>query len=858
LTNKLNFFSILGIKTAMKCLVEGTRFPGTGSACHIHNLAMQGLAVCSTNIKKEEKEELRELVNFMGGVYLDDLKVEVTHLISDTVRSVKYELAAKKGVKIMHPDWVRNVWRKSQESKSIVRATDEQFDTHKLPCFFSLCITSTGLKLADRGDCKNKVEENGGTYSANFNKLIDILITTESSIGSDKFKLAKKLNKFCLAQEWIKESIEHGYAMPFADYEVKGLVKMSTPTKAGSKADHTISKFNPDSTQLSEISRVSSFNPDVSLSETQGSVMTRRKAAFIPPIEAPYKKVMAQVSLKGAKRLEMILDGYNFYLSGFSNDESQQLGKVLSSLGGIKIDGISDQVTHVIIGADEPKLFNELEDHRIEPVVLKLEWLVAVIEKKSLVNEHEFEAHWPGKEKNALAKPSPASKKAMKSLSNTFKKPRNVPKFQLEQKKKNEHEEDINLVSQYLDVPNTTQGGDLVPNETQDSLIVPPPFKFLHAKYVFIYGYDDPEKSASIIEICEHVGATLVDSSFDKVVDFVITKSAPFDKKINPPVKYKHIVMDSWLDQCKNAQECLEVEYYNRPLEKLHPDQQPLKEEIFVVTNYKDNVRNFIGILVEGLGGIFSETLKASENSILITPTTVGRKFEKTKEWEKTAVSVEWLLECYEKKQRVDETPYLIGGTKASKLNIKRRDSIVPSSQGASTSFLFGAGTASDFDLDPPIENFDDVDDLHVLVTPMRTKALRNVVETTPKTPATPVSQMDISSLCAEMPTPQRQITKAALYEYQQKNAISPRKKRIQALIDTPSSKAADAVESPMPELPDCMKPTEYDYGIRPNSSPSAQWFHKRKLDGLDQNYIPRLPKKTKIEETVPTVRFEL
>jgi hypothetical protein len=67
---------------------------------------MKDLVICATNMTKEEKKELKQLVLFMGGKYLDDLKETVTHLVSKSVSSLKYEIAAQNGVKIMHIDWV--------------------------------------------------------------------------------------------------------------------------------------------------------------------------------------------------------------------------------------------------------------------------------------------------------------------------------------------------------------------------------------------------------------------------------------------------------------------------------------------------------------------------------------------------------------------------------------------------------------------------------------------------------------------------------------------------------------------------------------------------------------------------------
>lgn len=54
---------------------------------HIHNLAMRSMIVSATNLTKVEKKEIRELVSFMGAIYIDALRDTVTHLISKTVVS---------------------------------------------------------------------------------------------------------------------------------------------------------------------------------------------------------------------------------------------------------------------------------------------------------------------------------------------------------------------------------------------------------------------------------------------------------------------------------------------------------------------------------------------------------------------------------------------------------------------------------------------------------------------------------------------------------------------------------------------------------------------------------------------------
>jgi twin BRCT domain len=95
----------MGARCLLTVLLEGIPFPST--PLQICNLAMKDLGICATNMTNEEKQELKQLVLFMGGEYLEDLYETATHLVSKSVSSLKHMIAAQNGVKNMHIDWVR-------------------------------------------------------------------------------------------------------------------------------------------------------------------------------------------------------------------------------------------------------------------------------------------------------------------------------------------------------------------------------------------------------------------------------------------------------------------------------------------------------------------------------------------------------------------------------------------------------------------------------------------------------------------------------------------------------------------------------------------------------------------------------
>lgn len=821
-------------------LIEKT--PTPRGLYHVHNLSMRNLIICPTGMNKEKKKELKSLVNYMGGIYLDYLTDGVTHLISDTVRSVKYERAAQNGIKVMHADWITSVWQKSLKAPLNIVATDTQFESFKLPVFFSLCVTTTGLNTQDRNLIKTHVEDNGGRYSPSFNGTVDILIMNRDAIGSQKFKAAQKLGKLCLLPSWIIDSVEQGFSIANEPYLlqdpnslVKKNMKASTPTK---NANVTVSKFNPDNTQLSEISRASSLLiPDLSLCETNISSRPSIAADARPSGSGlrsststsssnDYKPILAKVTLAGAKKAGNVLDGLSFHLTGFSVEETALLGRVLSALGGTKIDNISDQITHFIVGALDPKLFVLIENYHIDPVVVKINWLAKVIQEQKIVDENEFLIERPGKQRIANEKPSPASKKAMKSLSSTFKKPA-IPKFQLDEAKKVDVEEE-SVLSQYLDN-----------HQPEDDANFSETVKFLMGKYVYVHGFSDSSSGTVILHECERAGAALVDDTFHKEIDYIIAPSQIMPQIRHSIKNFKHIVSDRWLEDCATAGECVPVQFYHKPLHKLLPKEQPLKDEIFVVSNYKNMEREYIKGLVSNLGGECLEILRRTDNPIVISPDMTGAKCTSAKGWNLAVLPVEWLLECYGTKKRVDESSFLLGGTKPTLRNTKKRPSVVPSSQDPNFS-------QNNFDeLDPPIENYGE-DEGHK-AGPSYTTPLRQAhanLNNNEKTPDTPYQPLNASILCRDMSTPRRIYIKKLLAEGKEERrnlpAESPRRKRIESILDTPSSRktrATNLPESPFPVIPDCLKMPLKDYSLRPNSSPESQWFHKRKLEALDTNY---------------------
>lgn len=386
------------------------------------------------------------------------------------------------------------------------------------------------------------------------------------------------------------------------------------------------------------------------------------------------------------------------------------------------------------------------------------------------------------------------------------------------------------------------------PSKKKESFAVPSPPRFEYSedasdesfiqilidKTVCVYGYNNDIDSMQVIKECEKLGAKLVDSSYTKTVDYVITTTDVMDVDI-PKLKYKNLVSDIWLEESVEIGRCIEpIKFYHRSLFKIPEKHQVLKDEIFVCSNYESNrQRPFIRILVKLLGGVCNEALSRSEGPILICPSAEGKKYEGARNWGLTVIKAEFLMDCYIRKVRVDETEYLVGDTKASRRNTKKRDSIIPSSQ------------------DMSIDNIEEVD---ICKSPEK----KSNVTASPKTPMTNVDDRigNISWLLEDMPTPQREVTRRVLVEQQKKNVVSPRTKLLKDLMQTPGNaqkNLTDYVPSPGPELPaSLLAPKEGNYALNPDSSPASQWWYKRRLEALDDRYVQVSKSKKKELKNIP------
>uniref|UniRef100_A0A182JW07 BRCT domain-containing protein n=1 Tax=Anopheles christyi TaxID=43041 RepID=A0A182JW07_9DIPT len=700
--------TVIGPRCLISCFMDNETIP---LGVHpVYTTAMRNLTVCSSGLKAKEKSLISQLVCHMGGYYLDVLNASCTHLVSSTVKSVKYEKAAECKLPIMHPDWVNAVWEESQRRD--LHATEPSLiKRYRLPVFYALTITSTGLTAAKKNEIKALIESNGGNYVGSFkSETTDILILEKTGTESAKFRGAVRCNKECLTPEWVVDSVASGYVLPIREYEVKSM-KASTPTKEDGQATGSgtvgirisAGEFNPDCTQLSEISHAnfSSRNETINESMMSGGDAVSASSATVgrPAVIHRYREVLARMTVQQAKKAGPVLDGCSVFLSGFTAEEKEKLNKILNAVGAVRYDEIaSTAISHVIVGEQHVSELAKLRDSTAH--LLTLEWLAKSIELRQLApedaNEYTFQPSGKGIVDRAPEPPSPSSKKNLQRMnSSVFKRP-DVPKFRLEEATPPEPSKAVPLAAakqpseqdsimlQYMEknlaerlpvsagepkpvagLPSSSSSSAVSQLDSEMESQFP---EFMLGKTLFVFGFSE-EDAVQILSDCKECGGTIVDESYTDEVDYIVLPTSC----IGTPdfaVRGKQTVNCIWLENSIQSGQCCPMEYYYEPIIYGDNDPTPLEGETVVISSYSGPEREFLIAMGKLLGACVQERLVRKAAPLLVCKEPNGAKYNAAIQWELTVVRAEWLRECTRLRRRIAENPYLVGDAICSAKNI--------------------------------------------------------------------------------------------------------------------------------------------------------------------------------------------
>ncbi|XP_076684949.1 DNA topoisomerase 2-binding protein 1-like isoform X2 [Andrena cerasifolii] len=698
---------IVGPRCLLLCFINGEPIPEGASP--IYTTAMRGLCICASGLPPEEKELVERLVEYMGGIFTKQLRSRVTHLVTGSVMSAKYETATEMKIPIVTKGWVEAVWK--ENLKDFVKADDSRFDKFKASVFLNLIVTSTNLPRRRKEEIKNLINDHGGTFMGPLDGAkAKVVLAPENSPISEKLKYAKQVNIPCLTPDWVYESVKVGYALPFKDFLIKSLKACSTPEKSSAACETlNCSAISSIACELQQGHCV-----DETLASTISNVSTLDSAPN-NTLTATSVAIFDRLTFSEAKSAGPFLDGCNIYLAGFAPNQRDKLNKILNVGSATRLDDISDALTHVIVW-DEHRAASDLKSMKTKglcPYILTLGWLEESIKLKRPAPEESF--LFNEKHNTALTvaePPSPLSKKSLQMLQKPRKVP--IPSFDIDKKLAMlEKEAEPDLVQQYLQdtivptneatmqeflkphTPIKEQTNDKtlmndhksVAKSTKDSFTsetaqsnkysgddsaVPISQTSSLNDRIFagltfvVIGFSDED--SSVAESIAVMGGKVVLRTFAGVPDYGVVPQcgAPLKHTVN------EIVTDLFIEDCINQEQIIDVMYYHRPL-SIKKHSNPLSGCVITMSMYTGVERTYLATLATELGAmcqdIFVRKTNVEKNTYgsthLVCPTPEGNKYNAAVKWELPAVTANWLISCAAQSKRVDETPFLVGETKA-------------------------------------------------------------------------------------------------------------------------------------------------------------------------------------------------
>jgi topoisomerase (DNA) II binding protein 1 len=633
--------TVIGPQCLLVSVNKGEPLPDVPTP--VFTVAMKGIIVTTTGCTPQEKKEIQEKVQYMGGLYSSAFSTNVTHLIVKSVAdfSLKFKVAIKKDIPVMIPNWVDAVWNAS--IKESVHGTDPMFARYACPPFQGLVICVSQIPAKDREALKKIIEANGGRYSGQLELgKTNILITT--SAEGEKYTYAKRWKIRCLKPEWIHTSLNKGYAADPDSFIMES--KTTNPPRCSTpEADHSVMKFGNssiNSTIMNE-SRVQYID------ETVGSTTSNLS---IQHSDSRATEALDTLDLAISKKAGPFLDGCKVFISGFDGPHMEKLRyglinasnklhstnrcflkfcrRILNNAGVARFNSISESLSHVIVGKTVEEDWKQLQQLMHKPYVVTVEWVAQSLRLKRAAPEAAF-LHPDFKNVIAPNKEN-ASKKSIPEPSNNF-------------------QEDSQMVQQYLTTDHTEE-------EEVASLMNRP--QGIFSGLTFQLFALDAETVSVMTDLILSNGGRVVAKNGRYVVTEPVSHTAVL---VDQDGTYT-VVNTLWIEDCVDEERLVDIENYHHHINVR--DKLILDGYTVSYSGIQGRMRELLDILIVQLGGRPQETFsrklmeekKVYRSTHLVCAKTEGRKYEKALEWGVPAVSAEWVIACATSSTRPKEEDY--------------------------------------------------------------------------------------------------------------------------------------------------------------------------------------------------------
>ncbi|XP_026148420.1 DNA topoisomerase 2-binding protein 1 isoform X2 [Mastacembelus armatus] len=628
----------------------------------IYNMAMADVTICCTNLDRETRAEVMDLVQLMGGEVRLDLNLTVTHLIAGEVGSKKYLVAANLHKPILLPTWVKHCWEKSQNS--LFRCTDLPIEDYLCPVLRGCTVCVTGLSSTGRKEVERLCEQYGAKYTA---KLI-VNDCTHLIVGEptgEKYNCAQKWNVHCVSLRWLFDSIEKGFCQDETRYTVKFKASKATQPHTSTPTGNNKKEENLSLLGLSHIS----VSASVSINDTP-------LTDIISNMEGPDPLDSLDLTVCPA---DDILDGCKLYLCGLPEKRLEKLRRLVNVAGGLRFNQLSEELTHVVMGHLDQDLKNFLSKLTHRPHVVTEQWLLDCFSKGSLLPEASY-LH-----PDSLP-PGPAAVSVSTHHTTVSRPSVGPPAASPSTPKQKRAEED--LLSQYMD-DEPTIADELPPLEGNSRRSVktsaepqpetwepnptrgPEPDTSLQAseaglfvgKCFILIGFDTETEEQLSVLVTENGGRVRMGTR--DVADYAV---APlFGCSVEATVD--KVVTDTWLAMCMQKECVLPVS--SSPLFTPVPvmdGRLPLKDCVLSFSQFTTTERKSLVELAKHLGAIVQDyfvylpnqkkDIMTSTHLVLQSPE--GTKYKAAKKWGPYAVTMHWILESARTGLRAKEERFLV------------------------------------------------------------------------------------------------------------------------------------------------------------------------------------------------------
>ncbi|RWS17380.1 DNA topoisomerase 2-binding protein 1-like protein [Dinothrombium tinctorium] len=348
----------------------------------VMSLCMRSIAVTITGFNKQRKEELIKKIELMCGVFSNELKTGVTHIVAYNAMSNKCRAARGQDFKIMTDKWIDDCWEQCK-TKIFLANSNDYFRKYRLPLFAGMNICVSQLSPVDRSNVKKLVEANGGIYSGSLNLKVTTHLILMVPRG-DKFESARKRRIFILTKKWLEDSVEKGRLLKEEDYLIDEEVFENCEEPIDSKENKTQIEERIRKEEIQETCPNLTGDANIAILQTQ---------IFV---ESPVLQEISQLyHRKGSESNVNLFDGFDFYIIGCDKKLFQKLRNLIVKQSGFVSSSLKESITHVISGPnlteeDVLQLKQQLKSRGNRVPCLHVRWIIDCSKTNELLSVKSY------------------------------------------------------------------------------------------------------------------------------------------------------------------------------------------------------------------------------------------------------------------------------------------------------------------------------------------------------------------------------------------------------------------------------------------------------------------------------------